>query len=117
MVYCTKCGTQNDDDAEFCKKCGASLHGGSGRREYRRERDDRCEEECAGGKGGRGWSLFWGVIIILFGLMIIFEVVLKNMATSYPGLAWVNSIQFGWIFAAVIGLFIIFWGARILSKH
>ena len=25
MVYCQKCGTKNDDDAEFCKKCGQAL--------------------------------------------------------------------------------------------
>jgi len=27
MVYCAKCGTKNEEDAEFCKKCGASLTG------------------------------------------------------------------------------------------
>ena len=27
MAYCTKCGMKNEDDAEFCKKCGASLIG------------------------------------------------------------------------------------------
>ena len=25
MVYCTKCGKKNDDDAEFCSKCGIRL--------------------------------------------------------------------------------------------
>ena len=25
MVYCSKCGKQNDDDAEFCSKCGTRL--------------------------------------------------------------------------------------------
>lgn len=25
MVYCTKCGTKNDEDAKHCSKCGASL--------------------------------------------------------------------------------------------
>jgi len=25
MVYCTKCGKKNDDDAEFCSKCGTIL--------------------------------------------------------------------------------------------
>jgi len=27
MAYCVKCGTKNEDDAEFCKKCGAPLTG------------------------------------------------------------------------------------------
>jgi gas vesicle protein len=26
MASCPKCGTKNDDDAVFCKNCGASLH-------------------------------------------------------------------------------------------
>jgi phage shock protein C len=25
MVYCSKCGNENQDDAEYCTKCGASL--------------------------------------------------------------------------------------------
>jgi hypothetical protein len=25
MIYCSKCGKENDDDAEFCSKCGNSL--------------------------------------------------------------------------------------------
>ena len=26
MVYCTECGTKNDDTAEACVKCGTKLH-------------------------------------------------------------------------------------------
>jgi ribosomal protein L40E len=26
MVYCTECGTKNDDTAEVCVKCGTKLH-------------------------------------------------------------------------------------------
>jgi uncharacterized RDD family membrane protein YckC len=26
-MYCPKCGTQNDDQASFCKQCGANLKG------------------------------------------------------------------------------------------
>ena len=26
MVYCSKCGKKNDDDAEFCNKCGTRLN-------------------------------------------------------------------------------------------
>jgi ribosomal protein L40E len=29
MVYCTKCGTKNADDATMCVNCGASLYGTS----------------------------------------------------------------------------------------
>jgi len=111
MAYCQKCGTKNEDDAEFCKKCGATLDISKKGRE--KEWDRRCEDECAGGKGGRGWTIFWGIIIILVGLFIIFEVVLRNMLN----IQIVDSQVYGWIIAAVIGIFIIILGVRILSRH
>jgi len=61
--------------------------------------------------------MFWGVIIILIGLAIIFEFVLKEMAKSYTWLSWVNSFQWNWLFAAVIAIFIIIFGIRIVSRH
>jgi uncharacterized membrane protein YvbJ len=116
MVYCAKCGTKNEDDATFCTSCGGSLTGSE--QKHDRHQDQRCEEECAGGKGGRGWAMFWGVIIVLIGLAILFEVVLKDMAKSYPTqLSWVNSVQWNWIFAFVIAIFIIIFGLRVLSKR
>jgi uncharacterized membrane protein YvbJ len=110
MVYCAKCGKQNDDDATFCKHCGESLKG------YTKSRDQRCEDECAGGKNNRGWAMFWGVIIILIGLAILFELVLKQMAKTYTWLSWVDTVQWNWIFAAVIAIFIIIFGVRIISR-
>lgn len=112
MVYCAKCGKQNDDDAMYCKNCGASLHGTS----HDQHRDQRCEDECAGGKNNKGWSMFWGVIIVLIGLAILFELVLKQIANTYSWLSWVNSVQWNWIFAAVISLFIIIFGLRVISR-
>jgi uncharacterized membrane protein YvbJ len=108
MAYCQKCGTKNEDDAVYCSKCGAPLD------ITRRDREkDRCEEECAGGKGGRGWAIFWGVIIVLVGLFIIIEVVFKNMLH----MTMFNSEWYGWIVAAVIGLFIVIFGIRVLSRR
>jgi uncharacterized membrane protein YvbJ len=116
MTYCVKCGTKNEDDATFCKNCGTSLTGA--KPDYARDRDKRCEEECAGGKGGRGWMVFWGVIIILIGLAIVFEYVLKDMAKTYPmQLSWVTSVQWNWIFSIVIAIFIIIFGLRLISRH
>jgi ribosomal protein L40E len=65
MVYCTKCGTKNEEDAVVCVKCGASL---VTRPAWRRERK-RPETECFGlPHGGAIVGLIIGVIIILVGL-------------------------------------------------
>ena len=51
MVYCTKCGTKNEDTALVCVNCGASLETGTyvSRRYERR----RAEEEGFGLPHGR----------------------------------------------------------------
>jgi len=108
MVYCSKCGSKNEDDAEFCKKCGASLTG------LKMGKEERCEEECAGGKHGA--PIFWGILIILIGLIIIFEGILKNIAGLPPSLSWIYTFEFSWIFGLFIALVLIFWGIRIITK-
>jgi uncharacterized membrane protein YvbJ len=62
MVYCTKCGTLNPDDAVNCSKCGAPLNPAP-YRSYRRFRPE--EDMCFGGR-----SHVWGIIIGLFIVMI-----------------------------------------------
>ena len=63
MVYCTKCGTKNEEDAVVCVKCGASL---VTRPPWRRKRP---EEECFGlPHGGAIVGLVIGIIIILAGI-------------------------------------------------
>jgi len=65
MVYCTKCGTKNEEDAAVCVKCGASLFA---RQTWGRERK-RPEEECFGlPHGGIIAALVIGIIIILAGI-------------------------------------------------
>jgi hypothetical protein len=102
-----KCGTKNTDDAEFCKKCGTSLRGPKITKE--REWDNRCEEECAG--GGRGSPLFWGFIIILIGLWIIIEFVLKGMGLIH------FDFPFCSIVFLIIGVLVILWGFRIIARR
>lgn len=116
MVYCSKCGTKNDDDAEFCKKCGTSL---KGKKDYEREWDKKCEEECHGGPSGRGWGIFWGIIIVLVGLWVIVEFVIKKIKPSDlpESLQWLPDFPIGYIIAIVIGITIIVWGLKILGKH
>ena len=71
MVYCTKCGAKNDEDATICVKCGASLVA----RLWNYERWRRTEQECFGlPHGGTIAALVIGMIIILVGI------------TSMPGI-------------------------------
>lgn len=80
MVYCTKCGAQNDDDAAHCSSCGASMSvSRRERRGWEEEIEVRAEEfgaraekwgksmedGCFGLPGGGS------IIGILFGLMIM----------------------------------------------
>jgi uncharacterized membrane protein YvbJ len=72
MVYCTKCGTKNPDDAETCSNCGASLHPVRAEREryYRR----RYESECFGlPHGGTVVGIVIGLLILLAGLIVILQ--------------------------------------------
>ncbi len=100
MVYCSKCGTQNPDDAKVCSNCGAPLYTvgqkypGSEQEHYR-----RVEGECFGlpnggmiagvifgliiiflgvglylqasGVVGNFWNLFWPFILVIFGILIL----------------------------------------------
>ena len=75
MVYCSKCGTRNSDDAKVCSNCGAPLYTvgerypGSEREHYR-----RVENECFGlPHGGMIAGLVFGVIIILVGISLFLE--------------------------------------------
>lgn len=105
MTYCSKCGKQNEDDATYCNKCGAPLSGA--KREFDKERD-----ECFGGP--RYAPIVWGAILVLVGLAIIIEGVLKNMK-GLP--AWIYQIEFGWVFALIIGLLLIILGIRKLAMR
>ncbi|MCZ2809778.1 MAG: zinc ribbon domain-containing protein [Candidatus Bathyarchaeota archaeon] len=65
MVYCTKCGTKNKEDATICVKCKEPL---GNRQTVRRERR-RKENECFGlPHGGSIAGLVIGLIIILWGV-------------------------------------------------
>ena len=86
MVYCTKCGTKNPDDAKVCSQCGASLYA-VGEREGKGRAEDECwgtrregepyrrvEHECFGiPRGGAIVGIAIGVIILLAGAIILLQ--------------------------------------------
>ncbi len=78
MVYCQKCGADNADDADFCKKCGAPLAPVKKDFEARVTRwgegvGKRAEEECFGITGGGAiFGIIFGIIIIGLGFSLVY---------------------------------------------
>ena len=86
MVFCSKCGAKNEDAAEYCVKCGATLKASTensvekrieegaeefGKRAEAWGKDFRkqTEQECFGlPHGGTIVGLIIGIIIILVGI-------------------------------------------------
>jgi len=96
MVYCPKCGTQNEDTADFCVKCGASLQTGTvASRGYERR---KAEHECFGlPHGGAIAGIVIGAIILLWGV---------SMLLQQTGVI-AQTIDVWWIFVIVIGILIV----------
>jgi hypothetical protein len=103
MVYCSKCGTLNPDDANVCSKCGGPLHPTAGqeygphwrRRQYRDEYYARR---------GSGWGgLFVGIIIIVVGLTLLLPQI-YGISINWSA---------GWaIIVIIVGLWLILIGFR-----
>ena len=71
MVYCTKCGTKNEDDATVCSNCKEPLMGTPTVRHERR----RKENDCFGlPHGGSIAGLVIGLLIILWGLSAVLNI-------------------------------------------
>ena len=71
MVYCTKCGTKNVDDTEFCTNCKEPLNA---HQTVKRERRQK-ENECFGlPHGGSIAGLIIGFVIILWGLSSVLDI-------------------------------------------
>ena len=86
MVFCSKCGTKNEDSAEYCVKCSAKLKVSmeksiekrieEGAEEFGKRAEalgekfgKRTEQECFGlPHGGTIFGLIIGIIIIVFGI-------------------------------------------------
>jgi len=90
MVYCTKCGTKNEDTAAVCTNCGASLQTGTyTSRKYERR---RAEQECFGlPHGGAIVGIAIGVLIVFWGL-----------TTLAQQSGWISQTVEVWPFALII---------------
>ena len=77
------------------------------------KRDEQCEEECAA--EGKSASAFWGIIVLLIGLLIIVEIIKAIWEESLP--QWFINLEFWWIIALFIGLAILLAGFRMLTRR
>lgn len=116
-MYCPRCGNKNDDDAQFCKKCGHDLQAPSSGpapvTAPKKSKDDQCEEDCKGSDKEQSW--FWGVIVVVVGVWVIWEFGLKNVV-DVPD--WVNdNDMFCTIIWVVIGIAILMAGVRMISRR
>ena len=107
MAYCTKCGVKNEDDAEFCKKCGASLKGFK----HEHDKDDDCV--CSGSKQNPLVPVFWGAVVIIIGLWIIANFIVPDayLPEGFRG------FEFGSLIVLIIAIAIILTGFRIITKN
>ena len=114
MLYCPDCGAQNEDDADYCIKCGAPLKEGM-RRTYRRdekdEKEERIEKEEKDQRGeksegdARSWGLLIGLLILASGLI--------SLAEDWWGYTW-DSL---WPYMIIlVGLFIVYNGLKARQK-
>ncbi len=94
MVYCTKCGTENDEDALECKNCGAPLKPSA----YRYRRNDwDMDNACFGGRSRTVWPMIIGVFLIILGA-----------STLLDDVFWWASFDTLWpLFIIAIGLLIV----------
>ncbi len=101
MVFCTKCGTLNSDDATVCSNCGAPLEAaapaetGTYRANWRWERDYYRHH-----RGGLYPLVFNGAIIAVAGLISL-------LAANYN-----INVPWGAIFLIFLGMVIIAAGVR-----
>jgi uncharacterized membrane protein YvbJ len=114
MVYCHNCGTKNEDDAEYCSKCGTPLKEDRGRRHRDRDRESRRNDCFGAPQGNRHRSECFGlphgniIVPLIIGVVLI----LAGLSSFYN----FNFLQYFWPFIIVIiGILIILgaiYGAR-----
>lgn len=96
LVYCSKCGTKNEDTATYCVKCGNNLQ--TGTTETRRYERRRVENECFGlPHGGAIVGIVIGVLLLLWGIFTLAQQ--QGLIATTPNL-W-------FVFLIILGILII----------
>jgi ribosomal protein L40E len=112
MVYCTKCGTQNPDDANVCSHCGAPIQrvaaGSDDWGPYWRHRDYRDREQYYVRRSGGFGALFVGAIVVIFGLTLFFSQY-YNVPVNWNA-AWA-------VILILVGLWLILVAFRVRRRH
>ena len=105
MVYCTKCGTENEENATICINCKAILKTSSS--EEKSEAKSSC---CNGVYGYRKWGgaligILIGIIVILIGFSLLVRQ-LYNIS-----LPWFEFIMI------IFGVYFVIRALRMKRKH
>jgi uncharacterized membrane protein YvbJ len=83
MVYCPKCGTKNEDTANFCVNCGASLQTGTVTTRWQERK--KAEQECFGlPHGGAIVGIAIGAIILIWGISMLLQQTGFIAVTNFP---------------------------------
>ena len=98
MVYCTKCGAENEEDAVNCASCGEPLREETRSRSYRSVRRRRDDDLCFGSGGGSKIGIFIGLMIILAGASELLQ----------DTFAWARFDNLWPIPVILLGLFIVY---------
>ena len=73
LVYCTKCGFNNDDKSGMCTQCGSALNKVRRMKTYGRDGcfEPKVEDDCFGlPYGGAIAGVIFGIIILIVGLTL-----------------------------------------------
>ncbi|WP_455391460.1 zinc-ribbon domain-containing protein [[Eubacterium] cellulosolvens] len=103
MVYCSKCGQKNPEDARFCNRCGATLGGPP--TDYQRGMDKECEDECSGKRHSHTWTYFWITILVIIAAGLVFSLFLHVFKKELP--SWMAGFDFWEICPLLVGIVIV----------
>jgi len=117
LVYCSKCGTKNEEDAKHCTKCGANLEVSRekklerraeewgeefGRRaeEWGKQMEREFKDECFGlPHGGAIVGIIFGIIILILGFAWLANINIWNymgpLAVIIVGILIIAGVAYG----------------------